>query len=266
MIHLLANGNDVEKRLRAADHIFLFSDFDGTLTFIVERPEMAYPSLKIKSLLQELSKNRRFTVGIISGRALTDLKHRVGVRDIIYAGNHGLEIEGPGFNFIDPVGRETVNLLKILYRLLNKAFTGIKGVLIEDKGLSLSIHYRSVPEKDISAVKHTLDKVTGTAQMLEKIKITTGKKVYEIRPPANWDKGRAINWLLERYADVRDKHSCIPIFMGDDLTDEDGFKSVNRKQGISIFVGDEETVSNAQYFVRSPDEVERFLELLVNLN
>lgn len=262
MIHLLANGNDVEKRLRAADHIFLFSDFDGTLTFIVERPEMALPSLKMKTLLQKLSESKRFSIGIISGRALKDLRDRVGIKDIIYAGNHGLEIEGPGFSFVNPVAQETMALFKILHRLLIKALDGIKGALVENKGLSISVHYRSVSDKDVNHVKQTVDRVTGTAQWLQKIKMTTGKKVYEIRPPVNWDKGKAINWLLERFAEKKYKGDFIPVFMGDDLTDEDGFKSVNRKQGISIFVGDEDTVSCAEYFLRSPDEVENFLEIL----
>ena len=262
----MTNWHELEERFRKASHVFLFSDFDGTLTPIVERPEIAYPSPEMKRLLQELSQNNKYVIGIISGRALKDLHDRVGIRDIIYAGNHGLEIEGPGFSFIEPVAKETAALFGVINKLLNRAFAGIKGVLVEHKGLSLSVHYRAVAEKEAGSVKHELDRVTGIAQSLGKIKITNGKRVYEIRPPVNWDKGKAINWLLDKYFVKGSKESITTVFMGDDLTDEDGFKAINRRNGVSIIVADQETVSNAQYYLRSPAEVKEFLELLVSLN
>ncbi len=263
---MLANWKEVEVPFRKADRVFLFSDFDGTLSPIVERPEMAYPSPEIKRILQELSQDNRYVIGIISGRALKDLRDRIGIRNIIYAGNHGLEIEGPGFSFIEPVAKETAALFGLINRLLHRAFTGIKGVLVENKGLSLSVHYRAVPEKEVSSVKHALDRVTGLAHSLGKIRITTGKKVFEIRPPVKWDKGKAVNWLLDKYSVKGNQENITSAFMGDDLTDEDGFKAINRRNGISIFIGDEETVSSAQYYLRAPDEVKEFLRLLVSLN
>lgn len=262
MIDLLIDWRNIESHLRSVEHIALFSDFDGTLTPIVERPEMAILSQGTKARFQKLSENRRFTIGIISGRSLQDLRERIGIKDLIYAGNHGLEIEGPGFTFINPVARETAAIFRVLHRLLDKSLSGIKGALIENKGLSLSVHYRCVAENDLVNVKSAVDNVTGTACDLKKIKVTTGKKVYEIRPPINWDKGKAINWLLEKFIEEKYRKNIVSLFMGDDLTDEDGFKSINRKKGISIFVGDGDTVSAATYYLRSPDEVQKFLDKL----
>ncbi len=259
MQHVFSCWREIVARIKTSRHIFLLSDYDGTLTPIVERPEMADIPPATRELLQDLAHLKSYTVGIISGRALKDLEKRVGIRGIIYAGNHGLEIEGPGISFVNPVAEEIKPVFRLMHGVLSSAFKTIKGVIVENKGLTLSVHYRMADDDKADEVKNIFERVVDTARTLGRIRVTSGKKVLEIRPPVAWDKGKAIEMLLQKHQMAR---GTVPIFLGDDLTDEDGFKVINEYQGISIFVG-EESGSAAHYFLRSPAEVEEFLRRLL---
>lgn len=263
MQHLSSVWPEVARRLQRAGHVLLLCDYDGTLTPIVDRPELANFPERTRQLLQALARNRRFTVGIISGRALSDLKHRVGIGGIIYAGNHGLEIEGPGISLVNPVAQELRPVFRLMHQVLSKALATVRGAFVEDKGLTLSVHYRLVEEDKSAEVKSIFERVVATARSLGKVKITSGKKVYEVRPAVDWDKGKAIAVLLDRYGPRKARRELLAIFLGDDLTDEEGFKVINRQGGISIFVGEETSKSAAQYYLKSPAEVEQFLGLLL---
>lgn len=262
MQYLFDVWNKVAQRLKLANHVLLLSDFDGTLLPIVDRPEMAALSPEAAKLIRTLAKNRHYTVGIISGRALTDLKSRIGVEGIIYAGNHGLEIEGFGSNFLEPIAEEMRPFFQILNQALAATFRGSKGVFVENKGLTLSVHYRSVDDTEETRVKDAFDRVTNPLNVTGRIKVTHGKKVYEIRPPVDWDKGRAISWLIARCREARGKGGALPVYLGDDLTDEDGFKVIEKNSGISVFVGEQSFPSVARYFLKSPDEVIDLLRML----
>jgi trehalose-phosphatase len=262
MQYLFGAWNKISHRLKLANHILLVSDFDGTLTPIVDRPELATLIPDTNRLLRALSKNRRYTVGIVSGRSLADLKEKVDVEGIIYAGNHGLEIEGFGKNFLEPIAEEVRPFFQLLSQVLMTALKGVKGVLVENKGLTLSVHYRSVDDSDEHMVKDVLAKVTNPLSVTGRIRITRGKKVYEIRPPVDWDKGKAISWLIAKFKESRKMGGVLPIYLGDDLTDEDAFKVIEASGGISIFVGDGNTKSLARYFLKSPQEVIAFLRML----
>jgi len=159
--YLFSAWPEIAPRLEAAGHILLLIDYDGTLLPIVERPELAILPQRTRGLLREVMGRRNFTVGIISGRALNDLKNRVGLEDLIYAGNHGLEIEGPGLRFVNPTAEEARPALQLLDQALSKEMGAIRGALVENKGLSLSVHYRLVEES---------------------LRTASGKKVYEVRP------------------------------------------------------------------------------------
>ncbi len=264
MEHLLSAWPEVVKQFKSARHILLLLDYDGTLTPIVERPELANLPKTARQLLQALARQRRFTLGVISGRALVDLRDKVGISDIIYAGNHGLEIEGPGVSFVNPLAEEFRPVLRLMHYVLAQALGAIKGVLVEDKGLTLSVHYRQVPADKSTAVKNIFNRIAQGAATLGKIRITSGKKVYEIRPAVAWDKGKAIKLLMNKYGKGGRKSQLLPIYIGDDLTDEDGFKVIeNYGGGISIFVGEANLSSAARYFLRSPEEVNKFLSMLL---
>ena len=156
MEHLLSAWPKVIKQLRSASHILLLLDYDGTLTPIVERPELANLPEGMRQLLQALARQRRLTLGIISGRALADIKEKVGISGIIYAGNHGLEIEGPGISFVSPLAEEFKPILRLMHYVLSQALGAIKGVMVEDKGLTLSVHYRQVAEDKSEEVREHL--------------------------------------------------------------------------------------------------------------
>jgi len=262
MQYLFDIWDKVAHRLKSADHILLLSDYDGTLTPIVDKPELAALPQETRKLLRTLAKNRRYTVGIVSGRALPDLKSKVDLEGIIYAGNHGLEIEGFGSSFLEPIAEEMRPFLRMLNQALSATLRGIKGVFVEDKGLTVSVHYRLVDDTEEGRVKDTFRKVTDSLHVTGKIRITQGKKVYEIRPPVDWDKGKAIAWLMAKCREVRGRGGALPIYLGDDLTDEDGFKAIERNNGISIFVGEGSLQSAARYFLKSPEEVAQFLKML----
>jgi len=265
--HLLSVWPEVAQRLRDAGHILLLIDYDGTLTPIVDRPELANLPEDTRQLLQALARQQRLTLAVISGRALADLKNKVSVGGIIYAGNHGLEIEGSGVSFINPLAEEIRPVLSLVYQLLSQALGAIRGVIVEDKGLTLSVHYRLVEEDKIEEVKSIFERIVSSAKASGEIRITSGKKVYEIRPAASWDKGKAIKLLMKRYGKGGRKSRLLPIYLGDDLTDEDAFKVIEKYgNGISVFVGDDKQDTVARYFLKSPAEVAKFLGLLLEHN
>jgi trehalose-phosphatase len=262
--HLLSVWPKVAQQLRRARRIILLTDYDGTLTPIVERPELAFLAESTRQLLRTLSRRHNSTVGVISGRALADLKNRVGISGLIYAGNHGLEIEGPGIRFVSPVAEELRPILRILHYVLSRALSTIRGVLVENKGLSLSVHYRLVDRHKTSEVENIVRRVVGVAEANGKARITSGKKVFEVRPAVNWDKGKAIKLLMKRYGKGGRRSGLMPIYLGDDLTDEDGFRVIEAYgNGISILVGNPTFDSAARYFLKSPGEVAIFLETLL---
>lgn len=263
MEHLFNAWPKMAAQLPKAGHVLLLTDYDGTLTPIVERPEQAALPEATRFLLQKLAQERHYTVGIISGRALGDLKALVGLKEVIYAGNHGLEIEGPGLRFIHPVAQEFKAVLQVIYRVLQKALAGIAGVLVENKGLTLSTHYRLVDQELLPEVKNAFERAVGVPRLLGRVKITGGKKVYEVRPAVDWDKGKAISMVMAHDTKSQPRSRPMVIFLGDDLTDEDGFRVVERHGGISIFVGEEPPQTAARYYLRSPQEVQQFLSQLV---
>ena len=264
MQHLFSVWQEVARRLKAVRRVLLLCDYDGTLTPIVEKPELAILPEKTRELLLALVTQRSFTVGVISGRAMADIRQKVGIENIIYAGNHGLEIEGPGISFINPLAEEMRPVLRLIQQVLNKALSPIRGVFVENKGLSLTIHYRMVEEDKSDEVRNVFERVIATARSLGKVIITTGKKVYEVRPQVDWDKGKAISLLIEKYGKPKVKSELLPIFLGDDQTDEDGFRVIEKHGGISVFVGEQTNHSAARYYLKSPAEVEQFLERLVH--
>ncbi|MBM2831604.1 MAG: trehalose-phosphatase [Dehalococcoidia bacterium] len=265
MRYLFESWAETASRIRKARHILFLSDFDGTLTPIVERPEDAVMPEQVRGLLRSLAKNHHYTVGIISGRALLDLMIRVDVRGIIYAGNHGMEIYGKGVSFVEPVAEGMQSLLRVLHHALSIALKGIKGVIVENKGLSLSVHYRLAEEKEHQRIKDIFEHVSGPLHAGGGIKVTFGKKVYEVRPPVAWNKGKAVEWLVATRGGDRSKGDAWPIFLGDDLTDEDGFAAVKERQGLSVFVGDKAVASEADYYLPSPKEVELLLRRLTEI-
>lgn len=243
--------------------VLLFLDYDGTLTPIAERPELAVLSPEMKKILNQLVKAVHFKLFIVSGRALSNIKTLVDIEDIVYIGNHGIEIEGAGIDFGNFPFLRFKEILEYLKLKINKELIFFKGAFIEDKGLGLSVHYRMLDLNNELIFKVFLESITQEYLSRNEIRILTGKKVFEIRPPLEWDKGKAVLWLLKAHEEALKNQTAVAIYIGDDQTDEDAFRALNKK-AITIHVGSPHA-TEAEYFVETPQEVEKFLQDLADL-
>ena len=266
MEHLFGVWDSIATRIKSSRHVLLLFDYDGTLTPIVERPELADLHRESRQLLKALAHKPRFTIGILSGRALNDLQNRVAVNGIIYAGNHGLEIKGPDIEFIHPLTNEMGSIIRVIGKMLSKSFSKTRGVVVEDKGATLSVHYRMVEDEEkVDEVRNVFEQVVGLARSLGKIKTTSGTKVHEVRPNVPWHKGKAVRFIMKQYAKNGRQSGLLPIYVGDDLTDEDAFQVIEGYGGISIYVGSEDAQTVAGYLLNSTEEVTEFIRRLVSL-
>ena len=242
-------------------NIILFLDYDGTLTPIAQSPSQAILSEENKELIGRLVNIPVYQVVIISGRALADVKQMVGIEGIFYIGNHGWEIEGSSIHFesLIPV-QVSSEMEKIKFELITQ-LSDIQGVFVEDKGVTLSVHYRSVATDKESLVRKIFERICTPYRRKNIIKFHEGKKVFELKPPVQWDKGKAALWLLRKQEVLKGKGNVLPVYVGDDSTDEDAFKAL-RNKGITAFVG-KSKFSTAQYCLAGPEEVTELLKYMV---
>jgi alpha,alpha-trehalase len=237
--------------------IALFLDYDGTLTPIVERPEQAVLSSQMRAILKTMAE--RCTVAIVSGRGLKDVQGCVDLKGLYYAGSHGFEIDGPGQDRIrNEKGSEALPALNTAEKELRSLLTDIHGASVERKKYSVAVHYRRVADDQVGMVENKVDDVLQRHSGLRK---GHGKKVVELQPDVDWDKGRAVLWLMERLG--LQNEAVRPIYIGDDVTDEDAFR-VLQEWGIGIVVhGGEERYTYARFGLVDPDEVLTFLRNLL---
>jgi len=258
MKYLGNEQNKIASRLKRV-HLYLFLDFDGTLTPIRKDPKKVRLGKKMRYTLKNLANKSNISVAVVSGRALGDIKRRVGLKNITYVGNHGLEASGPHLEFVLPSARKAEKTIKSVRENLKKRLKKFKGIIIEDKQLSLSVHYRMADKRNIKDIIQIIELVTNPHRKKHKIKVTEGKKVREIRPPATWDKGLAVKKLLE-LEKKRLKKRIVPICMGDDKTDEDIFK-LFKTRGYAVKITKEpDKTSAANYYLRNTSEVRNILQ------
>jgi trehalose 6-phosphate phosphatase len=250
-LHLFDPLGDLASRIRAGRRVLLFCDFDGTLVPIKDNPLACWLSPENRDLLTRIGAHRRASVAVVSGRDLPDLEPRVAVDGITYAGNHGLEIRGPGFEYREP-GAEalTVDLARTLGELTAE-LAGVPGAWVQNKVLSASVHYRQTPPEFVPRVKETVERVV--APRRDRFVLRGGKMVLEVRPAVDWHKGRAVRWLWERLGGDPD---AIAVYLGDDATDEDAFRAL--PDGVTVMVGPARQTA-ARYRLNDPDDVARFL-------
>jgi trehalose 6-phosphate phosphatase len=244
----------VQEIAGSGDRLAVFLDYDGTLTPIVSHPEAAWLSESMRETLRSLV--ARVPVAILSGRDLDDVRGRVHVDGIVYAGSHGFDIMGAG-GLRRELGGEYLPVLDAAEAELREALDEIPGAQLERKHFSVAAHYRNVNEDDAFRVAQAVDEVAARHRELRRI---NGKKVYELLPDIDWNKGKAVLWLLETLDLERGK--AFPIFIGDDRTDEDAFSALE-KRGVGILVSEQPQVTAASYWLNNPEEVERFLRALI---
>lgn len=251
----LDHFDQIEHRIEGKE-IVVCLDYDGTLTPIVDRPELAALSDEMRLLLKKLG--GLCPTALVSGRALQELKNLVGVDDLFYAGSHGFDIVGPeGAGIQHEVGKRFVPAVEHAHEQLCAELGDIDGVIIETKRYSLSVHYRLVDARLIPTVERALDQILRRHPTLRK---THGKKVFEVRPRIDWNKGKAVQWLLAALG----LEAAVALYIGDDTTDEDAFRAVT-DTGIGVLVANEPRPTAAIYGLKDPEEVGRFLERIATL-
>ena len=248
---------EIEQRLKDK-RVAVFLDYDGTLTPIVERPDLAVLSSEMRDVVRQLA--GLCTVSIVSGRSRAEVHDLVQIDGLIYAGSHGFDIAGPEkFVTRHEVGKQFFPAIDSAFKHLVEQVKAIDGAMVENKIFSVSVHYRQVAGDQVPLIEKVVDKALRDHPTLRR---TSGKKVFELRPRIEWDKGIAILWILRRL-DL-DTAQVVPLYLGDDTTDEDAFKAVSNR-GIGILVAIEPRPTAASYLVRDTKEVGQFLRVLIDL-
>jgi trehalose 6-phosphate phosphatase len=257
----LADFGELERRLDGREPA-VFLDYDGTLTPIVDRPEDAVISESMREVVRDLAK--RCTVCVVSGRDRKVVQELMGVDDLVVAGSHGFDIWSPSEGTLEhDAGQGSEELIQEVTRRLHEALDGIPGTLVEEKKVSVAAHYRLVPDEQRPAVKEVVDQLL--AEHPDDLKVTPGKMVFELQPKLDWDKGKAVLYLVRALG--LDRDDVTPLFFGDDITDEDAFAALSDR-GIGIFVGDPDDpevadrATAAHFVLNSIEEVERCLDKL----
>ena len=246
---LLADLDPVLRRVRAAERLLLALDFDGTLSPIAARPEDAVLPEAIAGRLAAAAGREDIFIAVLSGRAVADLRRRIGISCIL-AGNHGLEIEGPGFSYVHPGAASRVPELLRACADLEAALAGVAGVLVECKGLSATVHFRNVESCLHGRVRASVEQVI--RQYAGSFDVAAARKAWEIRPRVEWHKGDALRHIVAHAG----PGAPLVICAGDDAGDEPMFEAV--PDAISIHVGSGAGTS-ARYSVASPAELAVFL-------
>jgi trehalose 6-phosphate phosphatase len=244
----------------ACGHMLIALDFDGTIAPIVPHPEDAQLLPQARPVLDALAARDDTEIALISGRGLDDLKRRVAIPDVYYAGNHGIEIHGPDLDDVVPGATELLPRVQRAFRALEQAVGDIRGIYLENKQLSLSVHYRMV---DDPAEQQRIEE--GVRRVFNEdshgLRLTTGKRVLEVRPDIDWHKGKALLYIIEEIEQLRGAR-MLPMFVGDDKTDEDGFAALPAG-GAGVLVGPPDANTAAGFYVRSPEEAVALLEKLM---
>ncbi|XP_059318040.1 probable trehalose-phosphate phosphatase H [Lycium ferocissimum] len=269
MVHHPSAVNMFEDIISASKgkQIVMFLDYDGTLSPIVDDPDQAFMSDVMRGTVRKLA--RYFPTAIVSGRCRDKVYSFVQLAELYYAGSHGMDIEGPSKGSKYKKGAQAVlfqpaseflPMIDEVYKELLDKTKSTEGVRLENNKFCVSVHFRCVDEMKWGELAQ---EVMSVLKEYPKLKLSQGRKVLEIRPIIKWDKGKALEFLLESlgYANCTD---VFPIYIGDDRTDEDAFKVLReRGQGFGILVSKTPKETHASYSLREPSEVMKFLRRLV---
>jgi trehalose 6-phosphate phosphatase len=260
-LHRLPSALPVRDRLgeRVERKLAVFLDYDGTLTPIVDDPDDALLSDEMRAAIEELAATT--LVAIVSGRDLEDVREKVGIDTLAYAGSHGFDIRHPdGSSAQVAVG--ALGALDAAQATLEERVQDVPGARVERKRFAIALHDRMV--EDPQQRERLASIVAEVGRSHDELRSTGGKRIHELRPDIDWDKGRAIEMLLVEL-DAEDR---VPIYVGDDLTDEDGFRAVVARGGIAVVVRGEadERDTLADAVLDAPAATARFLRELAQLS
>lgn len=240
--------------LISGHHPAVFLDYDGTLSAIVPDPDSAHLIDGAAATLARLV--QRCPVAILSGRDLADIRDRVGVPGVWYAGSHGFESIAPDGSYRqNDEAAAAVPVLEKAAAQLREKLAHIEGTRVEHKRFAVAVHYRDVAPENIGEVVASTHGVGQRGHL----RVTNGRKVVELRPEVDWNKGTTLSWIGRQ---IGQSEKVLPIFIGDDLTDEDAFDAV-KTDGIGILVRhteDGDRRSAARFTLENPDQVREFLD------
>ncbi|KAL5231825.1 hypothetical protein ABZP36_030601 [Zizania latifolia] len=260
--------------------LVLFLDYDGTLSPIVDNPENAIMSNEMRNAVRHVAS--LFPTAIISGRSRDKVFDFVKLSELYYAGSHGMDIMGPirmselsgqhvecirstdskgkEVNLFQPAS-EFLPMISEVFNKLGETIKNIDGAKMEDNKFCVSVHYRNVAPHDYAEVHQ---RVTAVLRNYPCLRLTHGRKVLEVRPVIDWNKGKAVEFLLESLR-LSEKEDVLPIYVGDDKTDEDAFKVLKANNlGFGILVSSVPKDTDAFYSLRDPTEVMEFLKKLAS--
>ncbi|CAA7401708.1 unnamed protein product [Spirodela intermedia] len=250
--------------------IAMFLDYDGTLSPIVDDPEVAFMSEAMREAVRDVA--QYFPTAIVSGRCKDKVFGFVQLAELYYAGSHGMDIQGPEASIGSKCTRgsksvlfqpasEFLLMIDEVYKALVEKTKAIPGAKVENNRFCVSVHFRCVDEKRWVGLA---EQVGSVLKGYPKLRVTQGRKVLEIRPSIKWDKGKALEFLLDSLG-FADSEDVLPVYIGDDRTDEDAFKVLReRGQGFGILVSKIPKDTSASYSLREPLEVMEFLKRLVD--
>ena len=241
--------------------VAILTDIDGTLSPIVATPDLSEVSAELKELLGELSGKYLLVAGI-SGRKTEDARDLVGIDDMVYFGNHGFEILREGEVEVIEEARPYLEKIQELESIARDELEP-RGAMIEEKGITASIHYRNAPPE---VGEEAVELVRSEGERLG-LRVTVGRSVVEARPPIEADKGSAVRTLVEEYRPKR------AMYLGDDTTDLDAFRELIKlrdegvledvlRVGVESDEGPPEIVSEADIVVDGVDGVSDVLRAL----
>ncbi|CAN6173078.1 unnamed protein product [Urochloa humidicola] len=253
------------ERLAAAargKRVVMFMDYDGTLSPIVTDPDMAFMTAEMRAAVRDVAKH--FPTAIVTGRCVEKVCNFVGLSELYYAGSHGMDIKGPSSKDDQTVllqpAREFLPVINKAFRALEEKTRATPGARVEHNKFCLSVHFRCVDEKSWSPLA---EQVKAVLRDFPELKLTEGRKVLEIRPSIMWDKGKAVEFLLKSLG-FDGRSDVLPVYIGDDRTDEDAFKVLKKRgQGLGILVSKCPKETDASFSLQDPTEVMQFLVRLV---
>lgn len=245
---------EVSKKISAAKGCLLMLDFDGTLSPLVKISTQAFLPEKNKEILKKIS--RLIPTAIVSGRGLSDIKQKVKIKGLAYAGNHGLEWQIGNQRSQIKMPDKMVAAINLTGRQLNNLCKIYPGAWLENKGLTLSLHYRLINLHLAERLLKEARRLLAPFQKQRLLTVTEDKKTLEVRPALRWNKGYWVKFLRQKLG-----RQLLPIYIGDDATDEDVFKIL--KSEITIKVGKGRD-SKANYHCRDTKKISLFLNWLLN--
>lgn len=268
---VLQRLDDIRLHLRGK-RLAVFLDYDGTLTPIVSNPDDAVLSQQMREVVRSVA--RLFPTAIISGRGREKVENFVQLKELYYAGSHGMDIAGPvemsnGVPSSCPSAADMAfqpaahfkPLIDAVYKELCEKLQGIPGSSVEHNTFCVSAHFRNCSSDRWQDVLTVVEEIVARNPEL---RLTRGRKVVEVRPKVNWHKGTALDHLLGVLG-LRACSDVVAVYIGDDHTDEDAFRVLrDTRQGFGVLVSTKIRETAAAYTVRDPGEVQLFLQALVS--